>query len=316
MSLTTHAQVRGGRISDGGEVTRTVITTRVPGDTEADRACSLLLTPLAAQARQWQSHCWHFSRRPQRQGVVLETQFAGTRDSGRRLTSFLAALLEQTDAELGRPETAVKTYQGTPGTVAVESSGDEAALLFRLGGPDGLALAEEVFELSSDLSLWAVGRFTTPATRRALLALLMFDAAEAMMRGPRSTAWPDRRRVSWDFFWDTHLDAALRRVAPTSGHASRIFHRNIASQLNQDHAVMLAAASERSVYNWRRRWQRAIDRYLYRADKSGVSRCAQHLTLHQIHETAGRMGLGPHAEAAAGIQARHWAVERERTLQL
>lgn len=314
MSLATHAKQIKGRPPAPENTSLTDVTITLAGSKEADRACALILTPLAAQARQWQAERWYFARGRVGQQIQLKTRFAGPTDTARRLTTFTAALRRQAESELGHPDIEILTRPAMCSTDNSGTSEREAALQYRLGGTEGQELAEEVFELSSDLSLWAVSRFNTEQTRKALLALLLHDAAEAMMYGPRSAAWIDRRRVSWPFFWDTHLDIALRRTAPTSGQTNRIFHRRIASDLHRDHGIMMAAASEQSVYNWRRRWQRSIDQYLYRADKNRVSRCAQQLTLLHIHEMARRLGLGPHAEAAAGIQARHWTKEKERSL--
>jgi hypothetical protein len=60
------------------------------------------------------------------------------------------------------------------------------------------------------------------------------------------------------------------------------------------------------VHNWRRRWFRALDSYLYRADKVRVSRSAQHLTVYQAHMTLNRLGFVAREEAALGLYARTW----------
>ena len=58
--------------------------------------------------------------------------------------------------------------------------------------------------------------------------------------------------------------------------------------------------------NWRRRWFRALDTYLYRADKVRVSRSAQHLTVYQAHMALNRLGFVAREEAALGLYARNW----------
>lgn len=311
MTLATQTHRSSGRDTDHRAATLTVLTTQLPNQAATDRACTLILTPLVAQARTWNSQRWYFSRRPAKGGILLETRFSGAADSGRRITSFLAALRQQSEEELGLLPTEVSTRRHTSAGSSPDSGSEDSLQLYRLGGEQGLNLAEELFELSSDLTLWAVSRFATAQTRRALLALLMYDAADAMMRGPRSAAWADRRRVSWDFFWDAHLDTTLGRIGRSGGHSNRSFHRQVSTLLHREHAVMRAAAAEQSVHNWRRKWLRGVDNYLYRADKAGVSRCAQQLTLHQIHEMAARFGMDAQSESQAGIQSRHWKAPQE-----
>jgi hypothetical protein len=188
------------------------------------------------------------------------------------------------------------------------------AELFKYGGVEGLQLAEEVFELSSELAAWGTQRFSKMHSRSAFAALVLFDAARSMMKGSRSASWADRRRISWDYYWDSHL----KTCTPDLGARASAVREAMAHQVNAKapafQSLMAATAAESAVHNWRRRWFRAVDTYLYRADKARVSRSAQHLTVHQAHMTLNRLGFSPREEAVLGLYARTWSVDRERTL--
>ncbi|MBE0010426.1 MULTISPECIES: lantibiotic dehydratase C-terminal domain-containing protein [unclassified Arthrobacter] len=185
------------------------------------------------------------------------------------------------------------------------------AELVKYGGVDGLQLAEEVFELSSELAAWATKRFPKMQSRSAFGALILFDSARAMMKGPRSAGWPDRRRISWDFYWDSHLRTCTADLGPRSGGVRDALSAQVAARVPAFHGLMAATASESAAQNWRRRYARAIDNYLYRADKMRVSRSAQHLTVYQAHMTLNRLGFTTREEGVLGLYARSWSIERE-----
>ena len=85
----------------------------------------------------------------------------------------------------------------------------------------------------------------------------------------------------------------------------------LAPRILPAHRLMAATASEPAVDNWRKRWSRAIDTYLYRADKVRASRSAQQLTVYQSRLMLNRLGVSVRDEAGLGLYARAWSKERE-----
>ena len=281
----------------------------------ADRIIGELVTPLVAQARLWGTQRWFYTRRMQPPNAQVRLRVLGPPETLDRLKSLLGALQEQS----GDPVRSMAQEQEFSEPVLERTVGTEALLpwveadLARYGGEEGLALAEEVFELSSDLCLWATARFPKAQNRSALASLLLFDSAYAMMRGPRASTWPDRRRLSWDYYWDSHLHSCTASDPRAAG-VQKATGAQAQAQLMPVHRLMIATASESAVANWRRRWLRAIDTYLYRADKAGASRSAQHLTVYQAHGLLNRLGFTLRQEALIGVYARTWSREKEAEL--
>ncbi|MCC9144378.1 MULTISPECIES: lantibiotic dehydratase C-terminal domain-containing protein [unclassified Arthrobacter] len=281
----------------------------------ADRIISDLVTPLVAQARLWGTKRWFYTRRMQPSNAQLRLRILAPSETLDRLKSLLGALQEQSGDPV-RSLAAVHEFNEpvldrTVGTDALLPSAE--ADLARYGGVEGLALAEEVFELSSDLCLWATARFGKAQNRSALASLLLFDSAYAMMKGPRASTWPDRRRVSWEYYWDSHLHSCTASDPRAAG-VQKATGAQAQAQLMPVHRLMMATASESAVMNWRRRWLRTIDTYLYRADKAGASRSAQHLTVYQAHGLLNRLGFTLRQEALIGVYARNWSREKEAGL--
>ncbi|MCC3278592.1 hypothetical protein LJ754_05385 [Arthrobacter sp. zg-Y40] len=278
----------------------------------ADRIISELVTPLVAQARLWGTRRWFFTRRMQPPNAQIRLRVLAPTEALDRLKSLLGALQEQA----GDPVRSMAVAQEFSEPVLDRTVGTEPLLpwveadLARYGGVEGLAQAEEVFELSSDLCLWATARFAKAQNRSALASLLLFDSAYAMMKGPRASTWPDRRRVSWEYYWDSHLHSCTASDPRAAG-VQKATGAQAQAQLMPVHRLMVATASESAVANWRRRWLRAIDTYLYRADKAGASRSAQHLTVYQAHTLLNRLGFTLRQEALIGVYARTWSREKE-----
>ena len=281
----------------------------------ADRIIGELVTPLVAQARLWGTQRWFYTRRMQPPNAQVRLRVLAPPETLDRLKSLLGALQDQS----GDPVRSMAQEQEFSEPVLERTVGTEAlhpwveADLARYGGVEGLALAEEVFELSSDLCLWATARFPKAQNRSALASLLLFDSAYAMMRGPRASTWPDRRRVSWEYYWDSHLHSCTASDPRAAG-VQKATGAQAQAQLMPVHRLMIATASESAVANWRRRWLRAIDTYLYRADKAGASRSAQHLTVYQAHGLLNRLGFTLRQEALIGVYARTWSREKEAEL--
>ena len=281
----------------------------------ADRIIGELITPLVAQARMWGAQRWFYTRRMQPANAQVRLRVLAPPETQDRLKSLLGALQEQS----GDPVRSMAVTHEFSEPVPERTVGTEPlhpwveADLARYGGVEGLSLAEEVFELSSDLCLWATARFPKPQNRSALASLLLFDSSYAMMKGPRASTWPDRRRVSWEYYWDSHLHSCTA-ADPQAVGVQKATGAQAQAQLMPVHRLMMATASESAVANWRRRWLRAIDTYLYRADKAGASRSAQHLTVYQAHGLLNRLGFTLRQEALIGVYARTWSREKEMEL--
>ena len=275
----------------------------------ADGIVGELVTPLVAQARSLGAKRWYFCRSGDPATQIRVNIQAHPRVL-ERLQGFQRA--QQTRRSSALPKLSTRQHVSTPAVDLYYFGGvGEADLqleadLITYGGSAGLELAQQVFEVSSDLGAWAVQRFTRMHGRSALGALILFDSAQAMMRGPRSGAWTERRRDSWEGYWDHHLaactaDMGLRGPAVRSAMAEQVRAKSAGF-----HSLMGATAAEATVLHWRRRWFRAVDSYLSDAEKAGVSRGARHLTMYQAHMTLNRLGFLPREEAALGLYARSW----------
>ena len=288
------------------------LTVRPSHKDQSDAVIGDVVTPLAAQALCWGAQRWFFTRCMDPEAPSIQLRILGDPTVLNRAQSLLLALVNQAVPALGPVETeehreAGSRHEGGPGAVSSRSEAD----LAKYGGPEGLSLAEDVFELSSDLAAWATSRFPKTSGRSSLAALLLFDATHARMRGPRASAWPDRRSISWDYYWDSHLRSCTAASGQRAAHMRSALTSQLAPRVLPAHRLMAATASEPAVDNWRKRWSRTIDTYLYRADKARVSRSAQHLTVYQSRLMLNRLGLSVRDEAGLGLYARSWSRERE-----
>jgi hypothetical protein len=286
----------------------------------AETVIGELVTPLVAHARREGVGRWYFGHHVDEVGPHIKVRFLGHRSAldslqrfelaaRNRLLEILPTVRVQQHYVVSPDSVDMICTLGT-GSVALVQESD----LDRFGGLEGLELAEEVFELSSELGSWAAQRFNKSQGRTALGALLLSDAAWAMINGPKAPQWPDRRRLSWDYCWDNHLRVSTMELGRGAAKARLGLTATLAPKTAPMHRLMAATAAEGSVQNWRRRWKRAIDAYLYRADKSRVSRGAQNLTFSQSHLMMNRLGFTLWEEAALGIYARAWTPETESAL--
>ena len=283
----------------------------VSGDC-CDSILGEIVTPLAAQARSWGAQRWFHTRSADPAHPFIQVRILASPRVLERLQSLMRALVDQSIPHLGELQTSDHREDAIPlrwesGPLSQRAESEVA----KYGGAEGLALAEEVFELSSDLASWATSRFPKANTRSSLAALLLFDAGHAMMRGPRSPVWADRRSISWDYYWDSHLHSCTAASGPQAAQVRNALTSQLAPRIVPAHRLMAATASEPAVDNWRKRWSRAIDTYLYRADKARASRSAQHLTMYQSRLMLNRLGISVRDEAGLGLYARSWSKERE-----
>lgn len=280
----------------------------------ADGIVGDLVTPLAAQAQVLGAKRWFYNRFDEPTAHVRMRILAPTQTI-ERLQSLQRSLQDRAGGVI--PQLTVRQHVSSPASNRFFSTSfDHAdaqleAELVTYGGVEGLQLAEEAFHLSSELSVWATQRFTKTQNRSALAALLLFDSTRSMMKGSRSASWQDRRRLSWDYYWDSHLKTCTANFGPRAANVREAMTAQIDAKLAPMHGLMTATAAESAVQNWRRRWYRAIDSYLYKADKARVSRSAQHLTVLQAHMLLNRLGFTSREEAILGLYARTWSTEHE-----
>lgn len=280
-----------------------------------DAVIGSIVTPLAAQARSWGAQRWFYTRCTDPARPLIQVRILGSPRVLDRQRTLMRALVDQAIPDLGELQTSEHREAPVPnrwdyGQVSAKAEAD----LAKYGGADGLALAEEVFELSSDLATWGTSRFHKANSRSSLATLLLFDACYAMMSGPRSSVWADRRTLSWDYYWDSHLRSCTAASGPQAAQMHSALTSQLAPRILQAHRLMAATASEPAVDNWRKRWSRTIDTYLYRADKVRASRSAQQLTVHQSRLMLNRLGISVRDEAGLGLFARSWNKERETSL--
>ena len=270
-----------------------------------------IVAPLSAQAKTWGGYRFGFTRNLESNHPSVQLHLSATDAVVERVWTSAHALTEECRMRLGpvtlsrQPDIIYPPRPGEPLSERMESS------FARFGGLAGLQLIGDISELSSDLALWAVNRFPSPNMRSILASLLLFDTAHAMMRGPRSNSWPDRRTTSWDFYWNAHLHACTVSFGPVAEHARKAMLARMAPRIMPTHRVMAALASEPSVDLWRRRWAQAIDLYLYRADKQRISRSAQHLTMAASRLLMNRLGFPLREEATLGQYAHAWSKDLE-----
>jgi hypothetical protein len=270
-----------------------------------------IVAPLSSQVRAGEGSRFRFSRKLESGHQAVLLHLVATDDVTKRLWKLAHALADANNATLGP----VKTFH-SPGLVYPPRPGEPVpevveAASARFGGPNGLDLVAGISELSSDLALWAVNRFPSLNIRSMLGALLLFDTGHAMMRGPRSAVWPDRRITSWDYFWNAHLHACTGSFGPHAAQARRAMRARIAPRIVPAHRMMAALAAEPAVDIWRKRWARAIDEYLYRADKQRVSRSAQQLATGAGQLALNGLGFAFREQAALGLYASAWSKDIE-----
>ncbi len=297
---------------------RTVVSTQwwhvsfsTGGFDAADGIIEELVTPLVAQARKYGAKRWYFTRRrsPSDSGGEIRLSIQAHPRVLERLRSAHSSLSACSPG--GLPLLRARHCVTPPADETYYAGGFQMAdiqleaNLIRYGGVQGLQLAEEVFEVGSELAIWATQRFPRMQSRSAFAALLLFDAAHSMTAGPHAGRWADRL-LPWGTYWDSHLKACTVDVGHHAVGVRRAMAAQIATKSIGFHTLMTASASESAVQRWRRRWYRALDTYLYRADRVCVSRSALHLTVCQAHMMLNRLGFGAGEEAALGLYARSW----------
>ena len=303
-------QPRAAVPTGGGPTLWWVLTGQPVRAENFESAVRHIVGPLIVQARAWGAER-SFYRCLDGAAPQVQVHFLVRSGAAARLKPFAQALAAQCAPQLGEmllSEARAGAYPPLPGEPASPAV-EEALALF--GGPEGIALTCDVEELSTDLGAWALGRFPTPRARSPFAALLLFDTAHTMMHGPRSSLWPDRRSPSWEYYWASHLNSCTASFGPRAERARMALKARTDTRIVPVQRQMSAIASEPSVDAWRKRWVRAIDTYLYRADRSRISRSAQFLAFYQSRQLLNRFAMTPREEAVLGLYARAWSREQE-----
>ena len=270
-----------------------------------------VVTPLVAQARSWGAELSFYTRSLTAEKPNVQVHLLVRDDATTRLRRFAQALATQCSSELGELDLSGDNRGNYPPRHGEPVSPHVEQVLAAFGGQEGVALTCEVSELSSDLAAWALGRFSSAGARSPFAALVLYDTAHSLMLGPRSASWADRRALSWDYYWEQHLRGCTESFGPRAERARLALTSRPAAQMSAAHNLMSAIASDPSVDAWRKRWVRAVDLYLYRADRARISRSAQFLAMYQSRTTLNRLGIAPQEEAVLGLYARAWSKERE-----
>lgn len=270
-----------------------------------------VITPLSAQARSAGAGASFYSRSLAAATPHVQLHLLVREGAIPGLNRFARALAAQCAGELGELNLSECNWGYYPPRPGEDAAPKIEQALAAFGGPEGIALTSEVAELSSDLSAWALGRFPTVKARSPFASLLLYDTAHSLMRGPRSAQWADRRALSWDYYWAQYLRGCTESLGPQAERARRTLASQQASQIRAAHNIMRAVASDPSVDTWRKRWFRAVDTYLYRADKARISRSAQFLAMYQSRATLNRLGITLREEAVLGIYASAWSKDHE-----
>lgn len=277
----------------------------------ADPLIGELLPPIIAEARALGVDRWFYMRYVDQHGPHVRLRVLGSRD----VLDHLQRIHRDAEAQLAdvlndhrvehqfiAPIDKAAWEGGRAGGVRASIYEPE---LGKYGGPQGLALAEELFEFSSDLGLWACSRFPKSDERAALAAILLHDVADSLLHGPHADT-RSRQKVGWDAYWDRHLYWWTAELGDRGPAARDGIRAKVAARGEQVSAGLDRVAHSPGVRSWRRRWGQAVDSYLHRAAVADVERTPAHLAFHQGHMMLNRLGFLPREEAVLGVHARHW----------
>ncbi|MBG0827799.1 hypothetical protein HS041_08480 [Planomonospora sp. ID67723] len=288
------------------------------GFAASDLLVTEVLPPLVAEARAHGAFRWFFIRYTDPSGPHLRVRVFGPRETVDRMHRSLARVQRHADAMVAAVDDDAVWLASIPMRRMLGDSGTGLASgLYepeygKYGGPQGVELAERVFEFSSDLAIWATTRFRKVPERAAFAVLLLREAVRALIEGRPGDLSPepvmpsaDRRRqaVSWERYWDRHLawwTADLARHAPELQAELR---RSAERDPRGVRSIAASLLTDSTVDPWLRRWGQVIDDSLVRAHRMRVGLTPQHLVFHQSHMMMNRLGFLPREEALLGIVA-------------
>ncbi|WP_406480527.1 lantibiotic dehydratase C-terminal domain-containing protein [Streptomyces platensis] len=162
----------------------------------------------------------------------------------------------------------------------------------KYGGQEGTRLAEEVFQHSSELALWACTRDRLP-DRVAIAVLLLAGSSAAL---PHT--------MLQSHFWDRHL-AWWTQEGGASAEALRTrLHHDAEQDRWGIRDRIRSLADDPDVQCRLKKWTSTLASYLAEAAGAGIPRTPGHLIFHQAHMMTNRLGILPREEALLGIVAR------------
>lgn len=161
--------------------------------------------------------------------------------------------------------------------------------LRKYGGPEGTAIAEELFEASSDAVLALDGERLGGVDRAALAIALMQAAGRSLPADERAA------------FWDGY--AAWWCGREQRPHAYPALRRGIDGAATRARPTLLAAArrgAQAPASDALDAYGDAVARMLRAASEAGVDRDVPHLCFHHVHMTNNRLGITLTEEALLG----------------
>ncbi|MCX5588620.1 thiopeptide-type bacteriocin biosynthesis protein [Streptomyces erythrochromogenes] len=264
-----------------------------------DQAVVRCLPPLVDLAQELGADRWFFIQYTDWKGPHLRLRIHGERDTVDRLHRRLPRIaldLEVLARESVPSRGALVPFESGP------FSGCHAGVATALyepeegkyGGPLGTELAEEVFQHSSDLALWAANLQRHP-DRAALATLLLRASAAALQEHVTGTdtAWFWERHLAWWTHDGGRGAAELRTRLRTCAATDEPGIRSRVAELAHDPEVRVRL----------RAWTEVLSAYLGRAAAGQVPYSAGHLVFHQAHMMCNRLGVLPREEALLGILA-------------
>ncbi|MFJ4338494.1 lantibiotic dehydratase C-terminal domain-containing protein [Streptomyces sp. NPDC088915] len=273
-----------------------------------DRAVVDVLRPLAGQAVSQGAVRWFYIQYTDWRGPHLRLRIHGPRGLLDDLHARLPELNAQC-AEPGRRRTGERTslFDVDVRPFAGRFAGADTAVYEpeygKYGGPDGVRLAEEVFQHSSDIALWAAD-FPRVPDRAALAALLMASAVRSLdvLAGPvgDESGGTALRPVR---FWERHLQWWTQ----DAGSAAEELRSRLCAEAARDRRGigprMAELARHTEVAERLAGWTALLASHLREAVESGVPRTPGHLLFHQVHMMTNRLGVLPREEAMLGVLA-------------
>ena len=283
----------------------------------ADAMISELIPPLVAHARELGIHRWFYMRYMDPSGPHIRLRVRGTRDVLDVMESGYRELVTDLEAALSSGEhdhpfvmpVDEKRYLG-----AAKIGGSGALYepeYTKYGGIHGVELAEQLFEFSSDLGVWATSWFSKTPDRAGLAALLLSDAVTSGLDAARFTSVSPGS--DWEGYWDQHLTWWTGDFGPHAQRVRESIRSNVRAKMPGVSAQLDALAAMPSVTGWRRNWRAAVHRYVVRAMTEGIDLTPLHLIFHQGHMMTNRLGFLPREEALLGQYARLYRRAEQRT---
>ncbi|MDD9375795.1 thiopeptide-type bacteriocin biosynthesis protein [Streptomyces sp. ZAF1911] len=260
---------------------------------EADRLLAGVVSDWVSAARAAGVRRWFFIRYADPSGPHLRLRFQGSPEV---LDACYAAGRELWAAAVQEPPAATGSVERLhPLAERLMPSKGRRRLSFGLygrehhyyGDPAAVRIAEELFELSSEFALAAIGE-GPDRTRLARLATGVMDSCLAEALGPRQR---DRfRQAHWRYWTGPPLTADAVRLAEAA--VSR-WRPALAAAPEPDRSLGPAAAN----------LGRALADGVARAVRADPSAVAARVLLMQVHMTFNRLGFLPLEEAVLGRAA-------------